>query len=92
MYEIKKTNGKEIREVERRKQQQIDGYDDREVKNLLVDSFGRIGKKLRISVTDKCNMRCTYCMPREKVKWFDGHNSCRSWYRANKTDRRRTTS
>ena len=53
MYEIKKTNGKEIREVERRKQQQIDGYDDREVKNLLVDSFGRIGKKLRISVTDK---------------------------------------
>ena len=74
MYEIKKTNGKEIREVERRKQQQIDGYDDREVKNLLVDSFGRIGKKLRISVTDKCNMRCTYCMPRGKVRWFDEHN------------------
>ena len=74
MYEIKKTNGKEIREVERRKQQQIDGYDDREVKNLLVDSFGRIGKKLRISVTDKCNMRCTYCMPRGKVSWLNEHD------------------
>ena len=41
---------------------------------MLVDSFGRIAKKLRISVTDKCNMRCTYCMPREKVRWLDGHN------------------
>ncbi len=31
----------------------------------LVDSFGRIHNNLRISVTDRCNLRCTYCMPEE---------------------------
>lgn len=30
---------------------------------LLVDSFGRVHNNLRISVTDRCNIRCTYCMP-----------------------------
>ena len=35
-----------------------------------MDSFGRMAKKLRISVTDKCNMRCMYCMPQGKVQWF----------------------
>ena len=29
----------------------------------LVDSFGRRAADLRISLTDKCNLRCTYCMP-----------------------------
>ena len=29
----------------------------------LVDSFGRVHNNLRISVTDRCNIRCTYCMP-----------------------------
>jgi cyclic pyranopterin phosphate synthase len=29
----------------------------------LVDSFGRVAKKLRISITDRCNMQCIYCMP-----------------------------
>ena len=29
----------------------------------LVDSFGRVHKNLRISVTDRCNIRCFYCMP-----------------------------
>jgi cyclic pyranopterin phosphate synthase len=33
----------------------------------LVDSFGRVHKDLRISVTDRCNMRCVYCMPEEGV-------------------------
>lgn len=33
----------------------------------LVDSFGRIHNNLRISVTDRCNLRCTYCMPEEVV-------------------------
>jgi cyclic pyranopterin phosphate synthase len=33
----------------------------------LVDSFGRVHKDLRISVTDRCNMRCIYCMPEEGV-------------------------
>src|SRR2546421_7432782 len=31
----------------------------------LVDAFGRPLRDLRISVTDRCNFRCTYCMPKE---------------------------
>lgn len=38
---------------------------------LLKDSFNRVARKLRISVTDKCNMKCIYCMPNGNVKWFD---------------------
>jgi cyclic pyranopterin phosphate synthase len=37
----------------------------------LADGSGRIARKLRISVTDKCNMRCVYCMPTNNTKWFD---------------------
>lgn len=37
--------------------------------NQLVDSFGRAHTYLRISVTDRCNLRCTYCMPHEGMKW-----------------------
>jgi cyclic pyranopterin phosphate synthase len=33
----------------------------------LVDSFGRVHNNLRVSVTDRCNLRCTYCMPEEVV-------------------------
>ena len=33
----------------------------------LTDSFGRVHDNLRISVTDRCNLRCTYCMPEEVV-------------------------
>lgn len=33
----------------------------------LKDSLGRVPKKLRISVTDRCNFRCTFCMPRDPV-------------------------
>ncbi len=33
----------------------------------LIDSFGRAHNNLRISVTDRCNLRCTYCMPEEVV-------------------------
>jgi cyclic pyranopterin phosphate synthase len=35
----------------------------------LVDSFGRVHRDLRISVTDRCNFRCTYCMPEEGMPW-----------------------
>jgi len=35
----------------------------------LVDTFGRIHDNLRISVTDRCNIRCFYCMPEEDVKY-----------------------
>jgi cyclic pyranopterin phosphate synthase len=36
----------------------------------LVDSWGREIKSLRVSVTDKCNFRCTYCMPAEGLEWL----------------------
>jgi cyclic pyranopterin phosphate synthase len=36
----------------------------------LLDTFGRIHNNLRISVTDRCNLRCTYCMP-EEVEFMD---------------------
>jgi GTP 3',8-cyclase len=36
----------------------------------LVDGFGRIARKLRVSVTDRCNMRCVYCMPSNNTDWF----------------------
>ena len=35
----------------------------------LVDGFGRIHDNLRISVTDRCNIRCFYCMPEDGVKF-----------------------
>ena len=35
----------------------------------LVDSFGRVHRDLRISVTDRCNFRCVYCMPEEGMDW-----------------------
>ena len=37
----------------------------------LVDSFGREHTNLRISVTDRCNIRCFYCMPAENVQFMD---------------------
>jgi cyclic pyranopterin phosphate synthase len=37
----------------------------------LVDPFGRTVRDLRISVTDRCNFRCTYCMPEEGMRWLD---------------------
>jgi cyclic pyranopterin phosphate synthase len=36
----------------------------------LVDSYGRVHTDLRISVTDRCNFRCTYCMPEEGLQWL----------------------
>ena len=35
----------------------------------LIDTFGRLHSNLRISVTDRCNIRCFYCMPEEGVKF-----------------------
>ena len=35
----------------------------------LVDSFGRTINYLRISVTDRCNLRCVYCLPRGEIAW-----------------------
>jgi cyclic pyranopterin phosphate synthase len=36
----------------------------------LVDSFGRVATDLRISLTDRCSLRCTYCMPAEGLVWL----------------------
>jgi len=35
----------------------------------LIDRFGRVATDLRISLTDRCNLRCTYCMPAEGLDW-----------------------
>jgi cyclic pyranopterin phosphate synthase len=36
----------------------------------LVDRYGRVHRDLRISVTDRCSLRCTYCMPEDGVPWL----------------------
>lgn len=36
---------------------------------MLQDGFGRIATDLRVSLTDRCNLRCTYCMPAEGLDW-----------------------
>lgn len=38
----------------------------------LVDRFGRVHTYLRVSVTDRCNLRCTYCLPAEGLVWKPG--------------------
>ena len=38
---------------------------------LLTDSFGRVVRDLRISVTDRCNFRCVYCMPADGLPWLE---------------------
>ena len=40
----------------------------------MTDGFGRVARKLRISITDRCNMRCVYCMPRNNTEWFEEDN------------------
>ncbi len=37
---------------------------------LLTDRFGRRLNYIRISVTDRCNLRCLYCMPAEGIEWI----------------------
>ncbi|MBU3067609.1 GTP 3',8-cyclase MoaA [Nocardia sp. NEAU-G5] len=36
----------------------------------LIDTYGRVATDLRVSLTDRCNLRCTYCMPAEGVSWL----------------------
>ena len=36
----------------------------------MPDQFGRMARDLRVSVTDRCNLRCTYCMPAEGLPWL----------------------
>jgi len=37
---------------------------------LLADSYGRVATDLRVSLTDRCNLRCSYCMPAEGLDWL----------------------
>lgn len=38
----------------------------------LVDTYGRVHRDLRVSLTDRCNLRCTYCMPADFAQWIPG--------------------
>ena len=38
---------------------------------MLIDTFGRVHNNLRISVTDRCNLRCFYCMPADNVQFME---------------------
>jgi GTP 3',8-cyclase len=40
------------------------------VTRTLGDSFGRVATDLRVSLTDRCNLRCSYCMPAEGLEWL----------------------
>lgn len=44
--------------------------DETPAAGVLLDSFGRVAADLRISLTDKCSLRCTYCMPAEGLAWL----------------------
>ena len=44
----------------------------------LVDTFGRVATDLRVSLTDRCNLRCTYCMPAEGLDWLPGEQLLRT--------------
>lgn len=45
---------------------------DRADTPFLVDRYGRRARDLRVSLTDRCNLRCTYCMPAEGLEWLPG--------------------
>jgi cyclic pyranopterin phosphate synthase len=44
----------------------------------LVDTYGRAATDLRVSLTDRCNLRCTYCMPAEGLNWLPGEQLLRT--------------
>ena len=44
----------------------------------MVDTFGRVATDLRVSLTDRCNLRCTYCMPAEGLDWLPGEQLLRT--------------
>ncbi|MEU1349929.1 GTP 3',8-cyclase MoaA [Streptomyces sp. NPDC005775] len=37
---------------------------------MLIDTYDRVATDLRVSLTDRCNLRCTYCMPEEGLQWL----------------------
>lgn len=45
-----------------------------ELRMSLVDTYGRVHRDLRVSLTDRCNLRCTYCMPSDFSDWLPGEH------------------
>ena len=43
---------------------------DRPADERLVDRYGRVATDLRVSLTDRCSLRCSYCMPAEGLDWL----------------------
>jgi GTP 3',8-cyclase len=43
----------------------------------LIDAYGRVATDLRVSLTDRCNLRCSYCMPAEGLDWLPGEHLLR---------------
>jgi cyclic pyranopterin phosphate synthase len=43
----------------------------------MIDTFGRVATDLRVSLTDRCNLRCTYCMPAQGLDWLPGEQVLR---------------
>ena len=41
-----------------------------ETQRALADAYGRVATDLRVSLTDRCNLRCSYCMPAEGLDWL----------------------
>jgi cyclic pyranopterin phosphate synthase len=48
--------------------------DDMPRQGPLLDTFGRAATDLRVSLTDRCNLRCTYCMPAAGLDWLPGED------------------
>src|SRR6201994_2735193 len=42
----------------------------REGAHVLIDTYGRVATDLRVSLTDRCNLRCSYCMPEQGLAWL----------------------
>ena len=47
-------------------------------KSKLIDSFNRRIQSVRLSITDRCNLRCKYCMPEDGIKWLNKENKMTS--------------
>lgn len=48
---------------------------DRPATPALLDRYGRVARDLRVSLTDRCNLRCEYCMPPEGFEWLPGSDA-----------------
>lgn len=56
--------------ITRKKSDTADVPRDVDGRPVLRDAYGRIARDLRVSLTDRCNLRCTYCMPVEGLDWL----------------------